>query len=201
MHPERLSQCVNVFWDGCGRGREMRKPSEEFKVAILRSLEDLLKKGGKFTRAQVISRALLPSGLPVGRSTLYRKDKAGAFVYADLLKKLDASVAPRPVAKEKPVSSDESERVALRLENANLVDRVVTLERELVVLASRVRRGEASVRLLEIEKYVLARLLCDLEPGLILGRQAISEFELKFAGRMEMGDAEKILKGWIRSSA
>jgi len=177
----------------------MRKPSEQFRLAILCSLERLSSTGLKFTRAEVVGGARFPDGAPVGRSTLYRKDKLGAFVHADLLRLLDESVPSKDIGKSAPRRSDESEMVELRTENTYLLDRVVTLEQERVALESTVRRAAAIERLLEVEKYVLAKLLSDLDPELILSRRTVSDFERKYEGRQELGDAMVIIDEWASS--
>ncbi|MNU93448.1 hypothetical protein D3C71_833900 [compost metagenome] len=179
----------------------MRKPSEQFRAAVLSSLERLVATGKKFTRAEVVSGALLPNGEQVGRSTLYRKDKFGNFVHADLLRVLDDAIAPVPAvkAKAKAKSGEESERDALRSENIALIDQMVTLEKELLVLASQIRTGRGREKLLEMEKYVLARLLAEQESPPIYCRTIVLEFERRFAGKPEMTDASVLLDRWRES--
>lgn len=175
----------------------MGRSSEPFRAAVLTALKGLVASGATVrTRGQVIEHACFPDGRRVGKTTLYRKNKSGEFVHADLIRELDLAITDRTVKKEMSGEVDVLARRVRELveENAALVDQIVGKQDEVVALRSMHERASALLVSREISLFVMCKLVLELAPAYLLARQSVNEFENKYAGSVEIDTAKRT---WI----
>lgn len=175
----------------------MGRSSEPFRIAVLSALKDLVTSGVTVrTRGEVIEHARFPDGRRVGKTTLYRKNKSGEFVHADLIRELDLAITERTEKKERSGEVDVLARRVRELvaENAALVDQIVGKQDEVVSLRSRHERASALLVSREISLFVMCKLVLELSPAYLSARQSVKEFENKYAGSVEMNTAKRT---WI----
>ncbi|WP_313498030.1 hypothetical protein [Pseudoxanthomonas mexicana] len=175
----------------------MGRSSEPFRIAVLSALKSLEASGVTLrTRGEVIEHARFHDGRRVGKTTLYRKNKSGEFVHADLIRKLDLAISGRAEKKER---AGEVDVLARRLrefteENTALVDQIAAKQEELMALRSSHERTSVLLVSREISLFVMCKIVLELAPAYLPARQLVKEFENKYAGSVEMNTAKRT---WI----
>lgn len=174
----------------------MGRSSEPFRVAVLSALKDLVESGITLrTKGEVIEHARFPDGRHVGKTTLYRKNKDGEFVHAELIRELDLAISGCAKGKEENGEADIlSRRIReLTYENSTLVDQIVGRQNEELVLRLSHERASALLISREISLYLMCKLVLEMAPAYLPARQSVKEFESKYAGKPEINMAKLAL--------
>lgn len=164
-----------------------RITSEEFRVAIIESLCDLIDKNESITHAAVIKNARTKCGNKVGETTLYKKNKnTKAHVHKDLIDKIDDAIGKSKKKRGKTTRGDtikslREEKSELILLRKGLTDKVVAQEALINKLQRDDRIEMSRSKSLEGELYVAHSVLLTWlkARGLKDFEKLISVFEVK----------------------
>lgn len=194
--------------------REVKK--QLFYTALLDSLDSLIQEGfaGEITQTKVIANAKFPDGKPVGKTTLYGKDKKrGEFIHVEFMKQLDGLIEKANKKASKKVES-KTVSVTQKLNNKRAEYKELEAEYESVLtqfaeyMESKKNVNTASnenrVRALEANLYVVASLLNSRIDGQVKEIADIVEnYKTKYSGHERLAvvnDRVSRLERQIRDS-
>lgn len=166
--------------------REQKKNS--IRMAIRKSLDNLVKSGIPITQVAVIKGAVRDDGSRIGATTLYsRRAGANEFVHADLLKEINTAVERQKKnagkrTRPETIADLRDQLLELKNENTRLVDQIVTQQEKIRVITSDDSNEKHTLFSLEDDVYVLSRLVDDLSQGAVVEvKSAVRRYDDKYA--------------------